>query len=64
VRAESTPMFRQSAGIRGKEMDLSHIALKRKGSAREVAILVEWLLSPGSSIITGTVRNIDGGWVC
>lgn len=57
-------MFRTSAGIRGSEMDLSHIALKRKGSALEVANLVEWLLSDGATYITGTVQNIDGGWVC
>ncbi len=59
-----TPMFRASAGIRGGEMDLSHIALGRKGHPREVAALVEWLLSDGSTFITGTVQNIDGGWVC
>jgi NAD(P)-dependent dehydrogenase (short-subunit alcohol dehydrogenase family) len=59
-----TPMFRQSAGIRGTEMDLKHIALGRKGHPREVAALVEWLLSDGSTFITGTTQTIDGGWVC
>ena len=57
-------MFRESAGIRGSEMDLSHIALRRKGTATEVANLVQWLLSDDSSFITGTVQVIDGGWVC
>ncbi|KAH8674951.1 hypothetical protein BGZ61DRAFT_496951 [Ilyonectria robusta] len=59
-----TPMFRASADIRGKEMDLSHIALGRKSQSKEVANLIEWLLSDGSSLITGTVQNIDDGWVC
>lgn len=57
-------MFRASADIRGKEMDLSHIALGRKSQSKEVANLIEWLLSDGSSLITGTVQNIDDGWVC
>ncbi|KAH6970860.1 3-alpha--hydroxysteroid dehydrogenase [Ilyonectria sp. MPI-CAGE-AT-0026] len=50
-----TPMFRASDDIRGKEMDLTHIALGRKGQPKEVANLIEWLLSDGSSLITGTV---------
>jgi len=57
-------MFRQSASIRGTEMPLNHIALKRKGDPIEVAHLIAWLLSDESSFITGTVQNIDGGWLC
>jgi len=59
-----TPMFRQSAAIRGTEMNLSHIALGRAAQPIEAAYLVEWLLSPESSFITGTAQTIDGGWLC
>lgn len=57
-------MFRQSAGIRGGEMDLSFISLQRKGEPSEVATLVEFLLGPGSTFMSGDVINIDGGWLC
>ncbi|KIW04667.1 uncharacterized protein PV09_04406 [Verruconis gallopava] len=59
-----TPMFRQSAAIRGSKLNLDHIALKRAAHPSEAANLVEWLLSPGSSFITGTAQTIDGGWLC
>ena len=47
-----------------KDMDFfSHLAIKRMGKPSEVADLVEFLLSDKSSFITGSVVNIDGGWI-
>ncbi|KAF2398048.1 NAD(P)-binding protein [Trichodelitschia bisporula] len=62
--AIDTPMLRASAAIRGGEMKLDHVALRREGKAEEIANLIEWLLSDGSTYITGTTQVIDGGWVC
>ncbi|OAA62525.1 NAD(P)-binding domain protein [Niveomyces insectorum RCEF 264] len=61
--AIDTPMLQQSAAIRGSTLDISRVPLGRLGQPSEVANLVEWLLSDGSSYISGTVQVIDGGWV-
>ena len=59
-----TPMLHQSARIRGNELKLDHIPLGRRGQSKEVAMLIEFLLSDGSSYMTGTCQSIDGGWHC
>ena len=40
------------------------VALGRTAHPSEVAALIDWLLSDGSSYITGSAQQIDGGWIC
>jgi 3-oxoacyl-[acyl-carrier protein] reductase len=45
----------------GEEALISHVPLGRLGTTGEVAEVVEFLLSPRSSYITGTTIYVDGG---
>lgn len=42
---------------------LDHQSIKRRGSPRDVADAVLFLLSDRSAFITGQMLNVDGGWV-
>lgn len=46
-----------------REWALNVIAVRRFGTAQEVAAAVGFLASPRSSYITGHVLTVDGGWV-
>lgn len=48
---------------KAKEAILNQIPLKRMGSAKEVANVVNFLASEDSAYITGQVINIDGGMI-
>jgi NAD(P)-dependent dehydrogenase (short-subunit alcohol dehydrogenase family) len=57
-------MLRNSYDMLGFEVDYSFLPLKRVAHQKEVAPVVEFLISDASSYITGTAMPVDGGWNC
>lgn len=47
---------------REREVLLSEISLRRPGEPDEVAAVIAFLAGAGSSYITGTVLDVNGGW--
>ena len=43
---------------------LSHIPQHRQGSTEDISNAARFLASGFASYITGTVLNVDGGWIC
>ena len=42
---------------------LDHQAIKRRGSAEDIANALMFLASDAAGFITGQTLNVDGGWV-
>jgi 3-oxoacyl-[acyl-carrier protein] reductase len=55
-----TPRFLASRSI-NEELKTAEGTLKRYGQPEEIARVVEFLVTPGSSYITGQVLRVDGG---
>ncbi|OIW29345.1 NAD(P)-binding protein [Coniochaeta ligniaria NRRL 30616] len=60
-----TPMLRKSGETgEGHSFGFDYLALNRPGQPNELPPLIAFLLSDGSSYMTGTMQSIDGGWHC
>ncbi len=59
-----TSMPAQLIQKRGLENVQAEIPLKRLGDPDEVASVIQFLLGPDSSYMTGQVLNVDGGIIC
>lgn len=57
-------MLTASLGNMDKSVTPDNVAMQRLGKPEEVASLIEWLLSDGSTYVTGATMGVDGGWHC
>jgi 2-dehydro-3-deoxy-L-rhamnonate dehydrogenase (NAD+) len=58
-----TPLVEKSLTAEALQFLESQHALQRLGESEEVAELVAWLASDASSFATGSVYNVDGGYL-
>jgi NAD(P)-dependent dehydrogenase (short-subunit alcohol dehydrogenase family) len=54
-------LFADPAAMEGM---LSHIPQHRQGTPDDIAYTAMFLASDKAGYITGTVINVDGGWIC
>lgn len=59
----NTPMS-QGENPEDVKRGLQATVQKRRAEASEIATVIVHLLSDEASFVTGTVYNVDGGWLC
>jgi len=59
-----TPLLLRAQEGNPNEGTNNPTAIKRTGTAEEMASVIAFLLGPESSYVTGSVYSADGGWNC
>jgi NAD(P)-dependent dehydrogenase (short-subunit alcohol dehydrogenase family) len=59
-----TPLLQKAQDANPNEGVGMPCAIKRTGTAEEVASIIAFLLGPDSTYTTGSVYGVDGGWAC
>jgi len=59
-----TPLLKKAQEANPNEGIGNPTAIKRPGTAEEMANIICFLLSPESTYVTGSVYGGDGGWDC
>ncbi|RDL40677.1 putative 3-oxoacyl-[acyl-carrier-protein] reductase [Venustampulla echinocandica] len=62
--AIETPLLQKAREANPNEGKDNPTAIKRSGTAEEMANIIVFLLGPESSYVTGSVYGGDGGWDC
>lgn len=60
----ATPLLKKAQEVNPNEGVNLPTAIKRQGTAEEMAAIIAFLLGPESTYITGSVYGGDGGWDC
>jgi len=59
-----TPLLKKAQEVNPEEGHNNPTAIKRQGTAEEMAGIIAFLLGPESTYVTGSVYGGDGGWNC